>query len=74
MGRLSPATLQALARELYDYELTDGAAASVAHMLGAVAHHGQKLRALSLDGVQPPIGYPTLLAEAERLRSTKSHR
>jgi hypothetical protein len=60
--------MQALARELYDYDLTDAAAASVAHMVGAIAHNSQKLRTSALDGLQPPIGYATLLAEAERLR------
>ncbi|MGA2408794.1 MAG: hypothetical protein ABSG46_00170 [Candidatus Binataceae bacterium] len=68
MARISPATLQLLARELYDYELSDSAAASVAHMIGAVAHHAQKLRTPILGGLQPPFSHSTLLAEADRIR------
>jgi hypothetical protein len=68
MARINPATLQLIARELYDYELTDDAANSVAHMIGAVSRHAQKLRTPALTGLQPPIGYPTLLAEADRVR------
>lgn len=68
MARINPATLQLLARELYDYELTDDAAASVAHMIGAVSNHARKLRTSALTGLQPPLGYPTLLAEADRIR------
>lgn len=67
MARLSPATLQRLARELYDYNLTDQAAATAAHMIGAVAHHAHKLRTPTLAGLQQPLGYPTLLAQADRL-------
>jgi hypothetical protein len=68
MARLSPATLQTLARELYDYDLSDAAAATAAHIVGAVANHARKLRGPALDGVQPLIAYTTLIAEAERLR------
>jgi hypothetical protein len=68
MARLSPATLQRLARELYDYDLTDQAAATAAHMIGALSRHAQKLRTPILAGLQQPLGYPTLLAQADRLR------
>jgi hypothetical protein len=68
MARLSPATLQRLASELYDYDLTDPAAATAAHMIGAVAHHAQKFQTPALAGIQQPLGYPTLLAQADRLR------
>jgi hypothetical protein len=68
MPHLNPSTLQNLARELYDYELTDSAAASAAHMIGAVVHQAEKLRRPALDGLQPPLSYSALLAEAERLR------
>ena len=68
MARISPATLQALARDLYGYELADDAAASAAHMVGAVARLADQLRTPALAGLQPPLGYATLLAEADRLR------
>ena len=68
MARLNPATLQLLASDLYDYELTDDAATSVAHMIGALANHAQKLRTPVLTGLQPPLGYPTLLKQADSIR------
>jgi hypothetical protein len=61
-----------LAQQLYDYNLSDEAAEAVAHMVGAMAAHSRRLEALNLTGLQPPFGYPTLIAEAERrCRSSK---
>jgi len=68
MARLSPDTVKLLAHELYDYRLADEAAASVAHMVGAIAAHSRRLEDLGLAGLQPPFGYPTLIAEANHLR------
>jgi hypothetical protein len=67
MARLTPETVKTLARELYDYPLADDAAASVAHMVGAIAAHSRRLESLGLAGLQPPFGYPTLIAEADRV-------
>jgi len=64
--RVSPASVKALAREVFEYELTDDAAVSVARILGAMT---KGLRQLEVaGGSQPPFGYPTLEAEARRLR------
>jgi len=68
MPRLTAETAKLLAKELYDYKLDDEAAAAVAHMVGAMATYSRRLDALKLTGVQPPFGYPTLIAEAERIR------
>jgi hypothetical protein len=68
MARLTPQTVKLLAHELHDYQLSDEAAASLAHMLGAMATHSRRLETLGLTALQPPFGYPTLLAEAERRR------
>ena len=68
MARLTPGTVKTLAHELYDYRLTDDAAASVAHMVGAIAAHSRRLENLGLAGLQPPFGYPSLIAEANRCR------
>jgi hypothetical protein len=68
MERLTADTVKALARQLYDYRLDDEAAASIAHMVGAMAAYSHRLEALGLQGLQPPFGYPTLIAEAERTR------
>jgi hypothetical protein len=48
--------------------LSDDAAEAVAHMVGAMATYSRRLEALNLTGLQPPFGYPTLIAEAERWR------
>ena len=64
--RVSPESVKAIAREVYDYELTDDAAASVARVLGAMT---SGLRRLEVpDGLQPPFDYQALEAEARRLR------
>jgi hypothetical protein len=68
MAKLTPDAVKMLAQQLYDYELTDDSAAAVAHMVGAMATYSQRLDALNLAGLQPPFGYPTLLAEADRIR------
>jgi hypothetical protein len=72
MGRLTGQAMKLLAQQLYDYNLSDNAAEAVAHMVGAMATYSRRLEALSLTGLQPPFGYPTLIAEAERsLRSSR---
>jgi hypothetical protein len=68
MARLTPETVKAMAKELYDYEMPDDSAAAVANAAGAMVTHARRLGNLDLTGVQPPFGYPTLLAEAERIR------
>jgi hypothetical protein len=72
MARLTGAAVKMLAQQLYDYTLTDDSAEAVAHMVGAMATYSRRLEALNLAGLQPPFGYPTLIAEAERsLRGSK---
>jgi hypothetical protein len=72
MARLTGPAVKMLAKQLYDYEFSDDAAEAVAHMVGAMATYSQRLEALNLSGLQPPFGYPTLIAEAERsLRVSK---
>jgi hypothetical protein len=66
MARLTGQAVKTLAQQLYDYDLSDDAADAVAHMVGAMATYSRRLEALSLNGLQPPFGYPILLAEAER--------
>lgn len=68
MTRMTPDLVSALAKQLYDYNLSDDAAASLAHILGATASYSRRLETLQLGGVQPPFGYMTLIAEAERRR------
>ncbi len=66
MARLTGEAVKMLAQQLYDYNLSDDAAEAVAHMVGAMATYSHRLEALNLTGLQPPFGYPTLIAEAER--------
>jgi hypothetical protein len=68
MAKLTPNTVKAMARELYGYDLADDAAEAVANAAGAMITRSRSLGKLDLSGVQPPFGYPTLLAEAERIR------
>jgi hypothetical protein len=68
MAKLNAETVKALALELFDYEFSDEAAGSVAHIVGAMANYSRRLHGIGLAGVQPPFGYPTLCAEAARLR------
>jgi hypothetical protein len=72
MARLTGEAVKMLAQQLYDYNLTDDAAEAVAHMVGAMAIYSRRLEELNLTGLQPPFGYPTLIAQAER--STRSSR
>jgi hypothetical protein len=72
MSRLTAEAVKVLAQQLYDYSLSDDAAETVAHMVGAMATYSRRLNVLKPGGLQPPFGYPTLIAEAERsLRSSK---
>ncbi len=65
MERLTAETVRALARQLYDYTLDDEAAASIAHMVGAMAAYTARPEPPELERRQPPFGYPVLLAEAQ---------
>ena len=67
MARFTAETVKLLARELHDYQLSDEGAATVAHMIGALANHSRRLHALGLAGLQPPFGYSALRAEANRI-------
>ena len=68
MALLNAPTVRALALELFDYQLSEDAAASVAHIVGAMASYSRRLHGIGLGGVQPPFGYPFILAEADRIR------
>ncbi len=68
MAKFTAETAKLLARELYDYEFSEEAAASVAHIVGAMANYSRRLHAIGLAGLQPPFGYPTLRTEADRIR------
>jgi hypothetical protein len=68
MAKFTATTAKLLAHELFDYEFSDEAAASVAHVIGAMANYSRRLHGIGLMGLQPPFGYLTLCTEAERIR------
>src|SRR5579864_9348687 len=72
MAWLTPDTLQKLARELYGYEMPIETAKSIVAGAGAMMSMSDHLDTLGLDAVEPPFGYPNLLAEASRMRPRKS--
>jgi len=59
-------SVKALAREVFEYDLADEAAESVARILGAMTNGLAHLEVP--HGSQLPFGYPKLLAESQRLR------
>jgi hypothetical protein len=66
MARITSETVTALARELYGYELRSDAAASVAHMIGAIGAYLGRIDSAQVEGLQPPFGYPVLIGDAGR--------
>ncbi len=68
MAKFTATTAKLLALELFDYEFSDEAAASVAHIVGAMANYSRRLHGIELSDLQPPFGYATLRAEADRIR------
>jgi len=62
-----------IAKEIYDYEIPDGSAIAIAAGAGALITVANHLgAALKLGAIEPPFGYPNLLAAAARVRSGKS--
>lgn len=68
MAKFNADTVKLLGSELFDYNFSDESAASVAHIIGAIASYSRRLHGIGLIGIQPPFGYPALRAEADRLR------
>jgi hypothetical protein len=69
MGILRPETVKLIAKEMYDYDLSDDLALAAANGAGAMMTGAGYLRAaLKLDGIESSFGYPSLEAEAARIR------
>jgi hypothetical protein len=72
MAILRPETVKLIAQEMYDYQLSDRRAKSIADGTGPLATLSSQLPTiLRLDSVEPPFGYPNLEAEAARIRGAK---
>jgi len=72
MPLLNPETVKQVMRDLYGYEISDADAQSIAHSAGAMHTLAGHLPSIGLAGLEPPFGYPVLLAEATRLAKSRS--
>jgi hypothetical protein len=65
-------TVKQVMRDLYGYEVSDAGAEEIAHSAGAMLSIAEALKSIGLAGIEPPFGYPVLLAEAARLAKAAS--
>ncbi len=72
MGILRPETVKLIAKEIYDYQISDESAIAIAAGTGALITVANHLgAALELGAIEPPFGYPNLLAAAARVQGGK---
>ena len=67
MAQLTGDTIRKIAREIFDYEITEHDAHSVANTAGAMLTLSRHLAQLPLSGIGPSFGYSNLIAEAAHL-------
>jgi hypothetical protein len=72
MAQLTGETVKKMAREIFDYEISDHDAHSVANTAGAMLTLSRQLGALPLSGIGPAFGFPNLNAEAAHLNAKKA--
>ena len=72
MAQLSAAAVKQMAREIYDYEISDHDARGVANTAGAMLTLTRQLGALPLSGIGPAFSYANLNAEAANLNAKKA--
>lgn len=72
MAQLTGETVKTMVREIFDYEITDHDAHSVANTAGAMLTLSRQLGALPLSGIGPAFGYANLNAEAAHLNAKKA--
>ncbi len=72
MPNVTGETVKQVLRDLYGYEVSDADAQAIARSTGAMLALSSQLGAVGLKEVEPPFGYPTLFAEAERLSKIES--
>jgi len=68
---VSAETAKRLLQELYGYDLSDADARIVANGVGALHAGSRQIAALEIAGVEAPVSFTQLLAEAERLNSPR---
>ncbi len=67
MAQVTAEMIKWTAREMHAYEISDREANTLAATIGALLTLSRQLRDIGLSSLEPPLGYPTLCAEAERL-------
>ena len=71
MPLLTAETVKKTLHDLYSYEVSDADAQAIATGVGPIFTLSQHLKALTLDDVSVPFGYPVIAAEAKRLAKLK---
>jgi len=72
MAQLTGETVKKMAREIFDYDISDHDAHAVANTAGAMLTLSRQLGALPLSGIGPAFGYANLIAEAAHLNAKQS--
>ena len=72
MPMVTGETVKQVLHDLYGYEISDADAHSIAHSAGAMLTLAGHLGSIGISGIEPPFGYPVLLAEANRAAKSKS--
>jgi hypothetical protein len=71
MPLVTPETVKRVLKDVYDYEISDEAAVPVANTAGAMISLAHNLDSLGLDYIEPPFGFPNLLAGATQITAKK---
>ncbi|HLI80057.1 MAG TPA: hypothetical protein VKV03_08745 [Candidatus Binataceae bacterium] len=71
MAELTGETVKKMAREIFDYDISEHDAHGVANMAGAMLTLARHLGALPLSGIGPAFGYANLISEAAHLNAKK---
>ncbi len=67
MPLLTGETVKQVMRDLYGYEVSGADVDAIAHGAGAMLMLAAALGSIGLAGIEPPFGYPVMIAEAARL-------
>ncbi len=71
MAQFTAQTVKQMAHEIFDYEIADADLIAMANTAGAMLTLARHLGSLGLGGIEPPFGYPALIAEASRQKLDK---
>jgi hypothetical protein len=71
MPLVTPETVKQVLKDVHDYEISDEAAGPVANTAGAMISLAHNLDSLGLDDLEPPFGFPNLMAGATRIAAKK---